>query len=123
MNKKYNWGEPDPSLVKKGIVYCPKCGKNPAIVDKQFGVLDCQECKKKYIGPANYPEFTTEKVKEERKQYFNSALQPWRGGIASKEFIEAFPNHAKRMFTKKEIRKSKYVWRDLPGWRYRNKSK
>jgi len=41
---KYSWGEPNPELIKDGKVLCPRCLKNEATIDPQFGVLNCKEC-------------------------------------------------------------------------------
>lgn len=68
-------------------------------------------------------EFSTSEMTEQRQEYFNSILQPYRGGEVSKEFIEAHPKKAKKMFTKEQIKNSKYIWSDLKGWDNRKKSK
>lgn len=70
--------------------------------------------------PENPHEFTSESIREGRRQYFKTALQPWRQHTASKEFIETYPEESKEMFTQKEIKHAKEVWNDLPGsknWR------
>lgn len=45
----YQWGEPDKKLIKNGVVTCPKCGKQPAKIDSQYGVLPCQDCQSKSL--------------------------------------------------------------------------
>jgi hypothetical protein len=70
----------------------------------------------------SYPEFVPDSLKEDRKKHFRAILQPFRGGEVSKEYIEAHgTKHIKA--TPQQIAKAKYVWKDLPGWSYRNKSK
>ena len=68
-----------------------------------------------------YPEFTTQKIKDERVEFANDQLQRTRGGEWSREFFEAHPQVTKQMLkdkarTKKDIKNSKYVWRsDVKG--------
>lgn len=70
----------------------------------------------------SHSEFVPERIKEDRKKYFNDIVQPWRGGQASKEFIEAYPKKSQKMFTAEERKKAGYVWKELPGWSTRSKS-
>lgn len=102
--------------------YCIRCQKRHdhpqwRMNDKGWFCLD---------KPPKY-EWTAQSVKESRKQYFNSIVQPYRDGRISKEFIEAHPKSIKTMIregsvTKDEVKKSKYVWKDIPGWKNRGKS-
>lgn len=62
--------------------------------------------------PVKY-EFMPERIKNERVKYFKDMVQPWRQGEASREYIEQHPDKAKKMFSESEIKKSKYVWKDL----------
>lgn len=68
-----------------------------------------------------YPEFTTQKIKDERVEFANDQIQSHRGGELSREFLEAHPQRAKQMLrdgaiTKEQVKKSKNVWgRDIPG--------
>lgn len=70
---------------------------------------------------SHYPEFTTQKIKDERVEFANDQIQSHRGGQLSREFIEAHPKRAKQMLkdgviTKEDVRKSKRVWvNDIPG--------
>lgn len=62
----------------------------------------------------SYPEFTTDSIKEDRKKYFKSTLQPYRDGQLSKEYVEA--HGTKRINARPdEIRNAKEVWKDLSG--------
>lgn len=76
----------------------------------------------KFHRPDPYPEFTTNSIKEQRSQYLNSIIQPWRDGVPSKEFAEAYPDKAKKMF-KDEYKKAQYVWKDQANWNNRHKTK
>ena len=73
------------------------------------------------ISPPN--EYVPESVENERKEYFNATLQPFRsGGELSKEYIEAHGTKGIDV-TPEEVKRAKYVWRDLVGWGTRDKSK
>lgn len=63
----------------------------------------------KYFTPSR-PEFVPDRIKEDRKKYAKDILQPWRSGEASREFIDAYPERSKKLFTKKEIATAKKVW-------------
>jgi hypothetical protein len=62
------------------------------------------------------PEFVPERIKEERRKYAKSLIQPFREGTPSKEFAEAYPEQAKKIFKKE---RPKEVWKgDIPSdWR------
>lgn len=128
-NKKNKY-YPSEKLIVNNKIMCTKCGKDEAdcyIIGSYYCVGLCDTCKKKsdmerakYGNLGGY-EFTTESIKEQRKSHFKSQLQPWREGIPSKEFAEAYPDKAKKLF-KGDINKARYVWRDSPGWNNRDKS-
>jgi len=61
-------------------------------------------------------------TKEDRKKYFKSTLQPWRDGVPSKEYVEAYPDIAKETLGEDNIKKAKNVWYDLPNWKNRHKT-
>lgn len=72
-------------------------------------------------------EFTLDSIREDRKKYFNSVLQPYRQGEFSKEFKDAYPEISKDMvkegaITESQYKKAKNVWSDLPGWSHREKT-
>jgi len=56
-----------------------------------------------------------EAMKEESVRYAKDTLQPFRQGEPSREFIEAYPEQSKKLFTKEEIKKAKNVWTDVKG--------
>lgn len=124
--KKYPWGTPDKRLVKGNRILCPSCVVNDAILDNMYGVMKCKVCAdrfSKFKGPSgNWPEFVPNKMKVDREKHWNDIVQPFRGGEASKEFMEAYPSKAKKMFTETERKKAKHVWKDLPGWQHRAKT-
>lgn len=126
--KKFRY-KPDPSVVKKGIIMCGKCNKHPANVSN-WGPADCDKCMARgqkfrddnpQIFHSGYAERVPDRIKEDRKKYFNTMVQPLRGGQLSKEYVDAYPELAKKQYGDK-VKKAKNVWKDLPGWSGRDKS-
>lgn len=103
---------------------CPHCQKNEAVIHSQYGVLWCDDCnkKKEVWHKGGYHEFVPDSTKEDRKQYFKSALQPFRDGELSREYVEAYGTKGINV-SHDEVRKAKDVWKDLSGWKYRHQSK
>lgn len=71
----------------------------------------CEDC----TGRTRYPEFTTQSIKEGRKQYAKELLQPFRAGEVSKEYLDAYPDKKRGMIkegiiTKKQAKQAKNVW-------------
>ncbi len=59
---------------------------------------------------------TPERIKDQRIKHAKDIVQPHRKGQPSKEFIDLYPKQAKKMFTKKEVKNAKNVWKgDLKG--------
>jgi hypothetical protein len=111
---------------------CLNCGKNPARIEDFMGVKDCvlpcKDCQErlnkisKEDKLGSVYEFTTDEIREGRKQYAKQLLQPWRQGQISKEYLEAYPKQAQGMIkegilTREQVRKAKNVWQDIPGVR------
>ena len=67
---------------------------------------------RKAFSKSTSKEWIPERIKNERKEYAKSMLQPFREGVASKEFIEAYPERAKTTFTPQDMVKAKYVWQN-----------
>ena len=63
----------------------------------------------------HYPEFVPQRVKDDRIKYASDIVQPFRDNKPSKEFINAHPKQAKKMFTDKQINEAKPVWKDVKG--------
>jgi hypothetical protein len=82
------------------VVYeCPRCHKQTSIPIRRGSV-----------------EFVSQETKNQRQEFAKSLIQPWRGGHPSREFMEAYPKQASKMFSKKEQRTAKNVWKDtLPS--------
>lgn len=118
--------------LKNGQILCDKCGKNKALFEwyepsKVWHRVMCDSCTKivanlRVNRGGVYPEFVPESMKEKRKEYFNSMLQPTRGETISKEFVEAYPEKAHKIF-KGEERNAQYVFSDIPGFSTRQRSR
>lgn len=96
------------------IFYCTGCKKkHEASYWKGYFVGDSKRithiCDKHYK-PSSYPEFVPQRITEDRKAHWKDMLPPTRGGEPSREFIDAYPERSKKIFTPKEIRKAKNVW-------------
>ena len=63
----------------------------------------------KWFKPS-HPEFVPQRIKDQRNEYARSMLQPYRGGIASQEYIDA--NGTSRI-NQKDIKKAKNVWKEI----------
>ena len=100
---------------------CPVCNTNKATKDKQLGILPCKSCQTRQSGfkkPNTQVEFTSEDIKEGRKEHFGSIVQKYRDGQLSKEFVDRYPERARAMVkekihTEKEIKNAKNVWGDI----------
>ena len=75
----------------------------------------------KYFKPQAH-EFTTDEIKQGREKYLKSTFQPTRGGIVSKEYIEANPERAKQQFTPQQIDSAQDVWKDLKNYSHWRKT-
>jgi len=94
---------------------CPQCCKEPALIDKVYGILpgkNCQESNAKVSRPKMGVEFTSDNVRSERKEYGKSILQPYIGGKLSKEYIEEYGTSALANVSKRDIREAQYVYKD-----------
>jgi len=105
-------------MTKCGL--CPIDKKPKDSISKRFGVPACQDCIDKINTVRRQPQAVgrdkrTEAMKDDGKKYWSETLQPRRQGYASKEFIETYPEEAKKIFTPKEMINSKNVWYDQPG--------
>lgn len=67
-----------------------------------------------------FPEMVPQRIHDDRVKYANDQLQSHRGGELSKEFLEAYPDRAKKMIkdgaiTKDEVKRAKNVWQEVKG--------
>jgi hypothetical protein len=76
----------------------------------------------KYFKPS-VKEWIPDRIKEDRDNHFKDTIQPWRDNEPSREYQEAYPDRAKKMFTEKERKTSKYVWRDIAPSKFKGGTK
>jgi len=105
-------------MTKCGL--CPIDKKPKDSISKRFGVPACQDCIDKINTVRRQPQAVgrdkrTEAQKEDGARLFDDTIQPRRQGEASLEFINKYPEEAKKIFTKQEILKSKPTWYDQKG--------
>lgn len=103
---------------------CSKCQKNQAIEDPEYGVLPCMPCQDKELGfkkPKHYPEFTTLSIKEGRREYMADALQPFRDGVLSKEYVETYGKSGLSV-PKEAYKNARYTMKHAKGWWNREKT-
>jgi len=72
--------------------------------------------------PHRGPEFTTDSIRDQRKEYRRDIIQPYRDGIISQEYLDEFGDTGIKV-TEHEKKHSEYVWKDVDGWWNRDKSK
>jgi hypothetical protein len=108
------------------ISFCVFCQKKHD--DFAWKTIDYEEngvkkwgwfCRKAFK-PSPDPERIPERIKDDRKAFAKSMLQPFREGEPSREFIEAYPDQARKTFTPKEIANAKNVWKDVIGSHWQN---
>lgn len=102
---------------------CPNCNTRKAVKTKDFGYTFCKVCRRKEkLNPKSGVEFTTDNIKNQRREYKKDIIQPFRDGVLSKEYLETYGTSGIKA-DKDQIKHSKYVWKDTKGWWQRNKSK
>ena len=95
---------------------CQTCHTNEQIISPNLGVLDCLDCQEKQSklkSPARSIEFTTESIKWDRKEYERDTVQPTRGEVLSKEFIDIHGKETVKEILKvtdEDIENAQYVW-------------
>jgi hypothetical protein len=106
------------SLKKK----CPTCQKRRANYSKEYGYIACNYCLRLKNIPKRQAEITTDKIRNQRREYKKDIIQPYRDGVISKEYIETYGTAGIKA-TDKEIRNAQYTMKDTAGWWNRDKSK
>lgn len=98
------------------MLRCPTC-KNEGVIDPQYGLIACLSCREQTtkLSERTY-EFVPEHIKEERKEFKDQTIQPFRNGSVSREYLELYGDkHIKA--SDEEIKNAKYVWNDLEYYR------
>ena len=96
---------------------CPNCHNSEGVFNNIYGVLPCPKCQEKLstLGkPKKQLEYTSESIRQQRKEFGDDIIQPHRKGQLSKEYVKVYGAEAvKKMgFNDKEIAKAKNVWND-----------
>lgn len=76
----------------------------------------------KFFRPSNHSEYIPDRIRDDRKEYFNSTIQPFRDGRLSKEYVELHGTEGVHA-TQEEADNAKYLWSDLDGFNTRHNSK
>lgn len=93
---------------------CPVCRKEPATTHPLFRILPGKTCKQRRTKqplPAVQIEMVGNSIKEQRKEYAKSIVQPWRSGVLSKEYLDLYGTKNIKP-TEKDMKNAKYVWKD-----------
>ena len=101
---------------------CPNCQKNKAIKHSVYGILPCKPCQASHVTVKRGPEFTSDSIRGQRREYRKDIIQPYRDGVLSKEYIEEYGTQGIEP-SKEAIKHARYTYKDTPGWWQRNKSK
>lgn len=99
---------------------CPVCHAEEAIKHSVYGILPgklCKERRETQNLPNIQVELTTEAIKKDRKTYGKSIVQPYRGGVLSKEYLDAHGTKGINP-TPQEIKKARNVWTEDFGRNY-----
>ncbi len=89
-----------------------KCG-NPKEYNPAYGFLDCRSCRDKEVVALSRPfDFVPDRIKEERKEFQNDMIAPFRNGQVSKEFLDLY-GRDKIDVTDEEVKNAKNVWGEL----------
>lgn len=94
------------------MTLCPQCHKNEAGYKQFLGIILCSECRKSSGKLSKQIEFTSQNIKDERKQFAKDLIAPFREGHVSKEFIETYGT--KRIdVSPNEVKTAINVWPEL----------
>ena len=87
---------------------CPNCLTGKALHHSIYGILPCSKCQKKRASqqsPGSYIDFTSEDIKQQRVDYADDIIQPYRSGDVSKKYIQKYGTKGIEV-TEKEIKKA-----------------
>lgn len=93
---------------------CLVCNKRPAIKDPTYGIIPCQMCQDQQAErglPKKQVEFTSRSIKDQRKEFKDHLIQPFRKGILSKEYVDKYGTKGIKV-SDQEVKKAKNVWTD-----------
>lgn len=92
---------------------CLQCNVGEAIKHKTYGYLYCSQCQSRHKGYSKVPEpieITTQSIKDQRKEYKDDIIQPWRDGHLSKEYLEKYGEKKRIVITKEDAKNARNVW-------------
>lgn len=102
---------------------CPNCLKRKAIIDSQYGVTFCEQCRlEENTLPRIGYEFSTNGIKDQRREYAKDIIAPYRDGVFSDEYYQEYGTQGVEV-TKEQIENRREVWKDIKGRWNRDKSK
>lgn len=93
---------------------CPRCGKEPAIVDITLGILPGEKCQEDdlKISIVEKPEFYNltkiHRVQAQRDSHNKDMIQPFAGKNGDKpnpDFVKSYPEQSKNYFTPEQLSK------------------
>jgi len=91
------------------MTLCPQCHKNEAGYKQFLGVIPCDDCRKSSGKLSKQIEFTSQDIKDQRKQFANDIIQPFREGHVSKEYVEVYGTKHIDV-SKNELKNLKNTW-------------
>lgn len=99
-------------------IICPVCQKNQAQWDEYYGWLPCKPCQdrqSKLEKPKGQIEFTSDKIKDNRKAYADDIEPQHIKGNLNKRWVDIYgTKRAKELgYSDKEIKNAKYVANDI----------
>src|SRR3990167_2365569 len=110
------------TFMSEKIILCPNCQNRKAVLYPNLGPTECSECKSKSVKPRAGPEFTSDDIREQRREYAKDILAPRRDGVLSKEYLREYGT-AGIVATPEEIKNARNVWGDIKGKWNRDRSK
>ena len=104
------------------VSFCAGCGKRHEDYSWKNTTYNFEDGQRtgwfctRFFKPSKSREWVPDSLKQDRIKYAPDTVQPFRGGKASREFLERYPEQAKKTFTPKEMKSAKNVWKgDLKG--------
>ncbi len=90
---------------------CPVCHIRKARTHPTYGILACNKCqmRREHQAIPNPVEMVGDDIKQQRKDYTRSVIQPYRQGELSKEYLDAYGTKGIKA-TPQEVRKARNVW-------------
>lgn len=92
---------------------CPVCKKRQAVSHSIFGFIPCDNCQQRrgaLKGPDIPVEMVGDSIKQQRKEFADDIIQPYRSGELSKEYLNKYGTKNIKP-TKEQVKKAKEVWK------------